>query len=70
MSVMHNGGRRPWKSIHPTRQAGYVAEWDDMNSKIEKQGVHPFYEGIVENCYSNSVSDGRTKFYNVPTIKY
>ncbi len=48
--------KKTLKSIHPARQGGYVTEWDDMNSKMEKQGTHPFYESVVENCYSNRVS--------------
>ena len=64
-SVIANVSDTTWwkktlKSIHPAKQGGYATEWDDMNSKMEKQGIHPFYETIMPNSYSNKVSRSHT----------
>lgn len=42
------------KLRQPTnRQTSY--DMTDRNKKLEHQACHPFYEGIIENCYSNMV---------------
>ncbi len=57
--------KKTLKSVHPARHAGYTAQWDDMNVKMEKQGAHPFYEDIVENCYSHRVSSRHVAVHSV-----
>ena len=38
-----------------TQESG--SEVDDGNGKLERQGCHPFYESVIEGCYSNRVRD-------------
>ena len=50
--------RRTLASLHPARRSSFVSgpDWEDMNSSMEQQGCHPFYEEIIENAYSNKVN--------------
>ena len=64
-SVIANVSDTAWwkktlQSIHPAKQGRHATEWDDMNSKMEKQGIHPFYGTIIANSYSNKVSKSHT----------
>ncbi|XP_041364061.1 neuroblastoma-amplified sequence-like isoform X2 [Gigantopelta aegis] len=37
----------------PTQRSVSVEEHDDKNCKFNRQGCHPFYDGIIDDCYSN-----------------
>ena len=67
LSSMSDGKwwRRTLNSLHPQRRMSFVQEWDDMNAAMEKQGCHPFYDGIVEKPYSNKVQWGAVITWSV-----
>ena len=39
----------------PSQRPASAAEHDDKNRTFTRQGCHPFYEEIIEDCYSNIV---------------
>ena len=69
-ALLHVSDTKWWsktlKSLQPlsmaTHQPGWGSEMDDGNRKLERQGCHPFYESVIDGCYSNRVCDFRT-FY-------
>ena len=62
-ALLHVSDTKWWtktlKSLQPlslaTQESG--SEVDDGNGKLERQGCHPFYESVIEGCYSNRVRD-------------
>ena len=45
----------------PTKQQMSL-DYADRNKKMELQSCHPFYDGIIQHCYSDMVSSRHTIF--------
>ncbi|KAK2171518.1 hypothetical protein NP493_1055g01018 [Ridgeia piscesae] len=68
-ALLHVSDTRWWtKTLTSLSTAKHErgSEMDDGNRKLERQGCHPFYESVIDGCYSNRV-EADYQHYQVPS---